>query len=171
MINSITVYNRFYMDLVACNIQKVPYEYWHLISISCPDTPENTRSFINDQIRMSLSKLGCNKILALQFDDLKPDLLETCLKFNFKPTLFSEEQAKKIIDFINDLHNEEKDSDLVVHCDAGISRSGAIAKFVSGFLNIPFYDPYIRPNEYILSVLWEEADKISTLVRPEPLHF
>ena len=38
---------------------------------------------------------------------------------------------------------------------AGISRSGAVAVFISGYLNIQFYDPYIRPNKYVLKTLWE----------------
>jgi len=49
---------------------------------------------------------------------------------------------------------------LLVHCDAGISRSGAVATFASNYLNIDFQDEYIKPNPYVLRILnnliWNE---------------
>lgn len=159
MIRSITVYNRFHMDLVASNLRKMPHKYWHLISISCPDTPKVVNALINPKTKEVLKSQGCQKVLPLQFDDLRDDQVEKCLLHGFTPTLFTKEQASKIIDFIRELQEETKDSELVIHCDAGISRSGAVATFISSYIKIPFFDPYVRPNTYVLKTLWEVIDE------------
>jgi predicted protein tyrosine phosphatase len=150
------------MDMVATNMRKMPHKHWHLISISCPDTLTKTNSFINDKTREVLKFQGCKKILPLQFDDIREDQVERCLKIGFTPVLFSKNNANQVIDFLKDLQNEIDNSDLVIHCDAGISRSGAIASFTSSYLKIPFFDPDIVPNKYILQVLWEVIDERKT---------
>lgn len=42
----------------------------------------------------------------------------------------SPEIAKKIVDFIDEFHLDDKTFNVVVHCHAGVSRSAAIAKFI-----------------------------------------
>lgn len=158
MIKHIAVFNRFHMDLVANKMRGIPSENWDLISISCCDTEDNIRSLINDRTRESLISQGCNKILPLQFDDLRDDQIEMCRKQGYEPMLFTKNQAKQVVEFINEVHKESKDSDLIIHCDAGISRSGAVARFTSEHLGIPFRDPNILPNRFVLRLLWEEAD-------------
>jgi predicted protein tyrosine phosphatase len=147
------------MDLIASNMRKVSHKYWHLISISCPDTPTQVNSLINERTAGVLKLQGCNKVLSLQFDDITEKKYEDCLSQGKKYTLFSHKQAEEVIDFIKELQNEQKDSDLVIHCDAGISRSGAIAQFVSDFLKIPFLDSHIHPNSYVRRMLWRVIDE------------
>lgn len=58
-------------------------------------------------------------ILELYFDDITRDIPE---KYQGRYTLFNESTAKEIISFItNNIYDE-----IVVHCNAGISRSSAI---------------------------------------------
>lgn len=147
------------MDLAAANMKQMQHKYWHLISISCPDTPQVVNSLINDRTEKVLKSQGCNKILSLQFDDLRDDEVEKYTLMGSKPTLFSKEQANQVIDFIRVLQEEQKDSELVIHCHAGISRSGAIARFIADYLKIPFFDPLIRPNKYVLRTLWKVIDE------------
>lgn len=68
--------------------------------------------------------------------------------------LMTEEQAKQIVDFIE----ETKDMPLVVHCTAGISRSGAVGAYASiargeedEFWKA--HERYIHPNVHVLSLL------------------
>lgn len=147
------------MDLVSSNMRTMKHKRWNLISISCPDTPKKTNALINERTSGVLRHQGCQKILPLQFDDIRDDQVEICLKNGFIPTLFSKSQAHQIIDFVKDLQEDREDSDLVIHCDAGISRSGAVAQFLSDYLKIPFLDPNIRPNKYVLRILWEIIDE------------
>lgn len=39
--------------------------------------------------------------------------------------------ARQIIEFVRVLDDEDKDVVLIIHCDAGISRSGAVALFIN----------------------------------------
>lgn len=58
--------------------------------------------------------------LKIEFDDV------TEPKFGMELTLFDEEMANRVLDFI-----EEHDGrPFVIHCDAGISRSVAVASFM-----------------------------------------
>lgn len=141
------------MDLVAGGLEKIRYDHWHLISISCPDTHYMIKSLIDERTSKIFESQGCGKILPLQFDDMVPHLVFICERNGFHPQLFSMEQARQVIDFVDDIHKEEESAVLVVHCDAGVSRSGAIAQFVSEYLSIQFDDPDIRPNKYVMRLL------------------
>jgi len=165
MIKSITVYNRFNIDLIAANLKEIPYKHWNLISISCPDTSITKNSLVNEKTKASLESQGCHRILELQFDDARDDQVEEFLKQGISVTLFTKDQANKIIEFVKEIQGEVAISDLVIHCDAGISRSGAIAEFVSFLYGIPFKDPYTRPNMYVLRTLWGVVDEQKAIRR------
>lgn len=67
----------------------------------------------------------------------------------------TEEQGKTILDFIR--ANEDKDN-FIIHCAAGISRSGAVAKFANELFGGEERDywavnPYTHPNARILGIL------------------
>lgn len=69
----------------------------------------------------------------------------------------SDEELIRVVDFIN--ANSDK-SNFVVHCSAGISRSGAVARWIAEKFEVnskDFYknNPYIQPNLYILKRLKE----------------
>ena len=98
--------------------------------------------------------------LNLVFDDLS---LEECEKYNYdKSRLFNEMHANLIIDFIE--NNLDK-LELIIHCSAGISRSGAVAEFINDYYVKENYfyfkkrNPKILPNMYIYNVLKNEYFK------------
>ena len=65
--------------------------------------------------------------------------------------LFTPKDAKHIIDFVNEVKN--KVDVILVHCDAGISRSAAVAKFIAEMFNLPFPESYMLYNKYVYRVL------------------
>lgn len=86
-------------------------------------------------------------VLLIQTDDIDQphdDLL-----------LFTNDQAKETIEFLRCLPD---DFTLVVHCGAGVCRSGAVADFASSMLHVDYNtfkndNPHILPNIYILQTL------------------
>lgn len=98
-------------------------------------------------------------------DDLLPNLSENfvdiChLSFYdtvnlMEPFSFKREHASKILDFINQYIHEYN---FMIHCDAGISRSAAVAKWIEEKYdaNISFIEnPPTRPNTLVISTLNE----------------
>ena len=90
--------------------------------------------------------------------------------------LFSVSQAEEVITFINLIKDAEEDAVLVVHCDAGVSRSGAVGTFVCDYLGLDYNEfmsenKGIMPNPYVLKLLRETAGMNSysfgTLIDPE----
>lgn len=72
---------------------------------------------------------------------------------SYKP--MSEEQAKEIVEFIS--KNKDKKR-CIVHCSAGVSRSGAIGEFINDLYGEKYQDfkrtnPNIIPNIYIKKLL------------------
>lgn len=72
---------------------------------------------------------------------------------SYKP--MSEEQGKEIVEFI--LKNKDRKR-CIVHCSAGVSRSGAIGEFINDLYGEPYQDfkrtnPNIVPNLYIKKLL------------------
>ncbi|MCH7604964.1 hypothetical protein IID24_03180 [Patescibacteria group bacterium] len=117
-------------------------EDYVLISISCPGDKANV-----------FTKPPCKGVLFLQFDDI--DAPAHILK-DLKCTLFCEDDAKKILDF----YQKYKDlvGHLIVHCDAGISRSPAVAaaldKIETGW-DQDWFKKYL-PNRRVYSLILTE---------------
>lgn len=100
-----------------------------------------------------------NNFLQVKMWDIEEDLFENGALRYEKP---NDNELKKIVDFIN----RHKDKSIfIVHCSAGISRSGAVATFLYDKF-LPEIDKerfrrenkYIRPNLYILNRLKELDD-------------
>lgn len=91
-------------------------------------------------------------VLVLFFDDVDHDFQsgEHFIK------AFTSEQAVEVLEFIQ--KHKEKES-CIIHCTAGVSRSGAVATFVNdnfgGSDKIDFdkNNPYILPNALVLQLL------------------
>lgn len=67
----------------------------------------------------------------------------------------NEEQGKLIVEFVKANQNV---GNFIVHCAAGVSRSGAVAKFITEYFggeDKDFYklNPYTKPNQRILTIL------------------
>jgi len=162
MISEIKVKNRFYMDILYGGLKAPPFKIWNLISISCPDTDLQKNVFLTDICKGKMMALGCKNMMALAFDDVTESSKDKCHNMGYCTTIFNEDHAKQIIDFAHSLQFDLEKMPIVIHCDAGISRSGAVATFISDYFHIPFKDELIRPNSYVLNVLWKVADEMKS---------
>ena len=97
-------------------------------------------------------------ILKLVFDDVSED--EAASPTNRgKTKAFDVVQANQVLDFL-EKHKDKKRC--IVHCAAGISRSGAIGSFVNdvygsgNFLELKRRNPYIMPSPYVSQVIRRE---------------
>lgn len=152
MISKVLVYNRFQ---VTNGIQLFNEQDFGLISIiSYPTDVLLTFEF------RSLKGIQRAPHLTLCFNDM------TLVEFNAIKSaevkkylyLFSTNHANSIIDFINQYN--EKLKTLIVHCDAGVSRSGAVGLWANRYLELSESDfwinnPKVEPNSYVLNVLYE----------------
>ena len=101
--------------------------------------------------------------LILHFDDVIQDGQPSPTVNSTNTRSFSVEQAHKIIDFVN----KNKYRHFIIHCVAGISRSGAIGTFISNYINnvdynfFKKYNTRIAPNMYILTTLINNSQEKS----------
>ena len=121
--------------------------------ISIIGTEECRKYYLEDETGHWFKEEHPN-VLNLEFDDVTEDL-------NWKGHLFkamSEEQADKCVDFIE----KNKGKIFYIHCKAGISRSGAVGKFIFDFFNengcydendFEYFNRHIRPNNHVLTLL------------------
>jgi len=94
-------------------------------------------------------------VFNLEFDDVEHDGEPSPTNWNKGTKAFSEQQAKELFEFIN--KNRDKTS-CVVHCMAGISRSGAVGTFINGYCggDWDFFkrmNPQISPNARVERML------------------
>lgn len=117
-----------------------------VISINCPN--EQRHIFRNPKI-IDVLYLHCDDLTEEQFNRIKQEDREEYILFNLK-------MAQKIKNFI-DYHKDIKN--IIVHCTAGISRSGAVGVVISKYLNgqdIHLYNRgTISPNETLYKYMCE----------------
>ncbi len=94
---------------------------------------------------------------SMWFYDIDEDIYDEVKDFTYKT--ISDEQVDELYDFI--MKNKDK-KNFVVHCTAGISRSGAVGEFVNDLFGIPYAEfrkqnPNIIPNTYIKKKLNEKC--------------
>jgi|AntAceMinimDraft_10_1070366.scaffolds.fasta_scaffold103437_2 predicted protein tyrosine phosphatase len=105
----------------------------------------------------SLFTQNHSNVLNLWFDDIEHD-------GNLSPTnkeetkAFTNEQANQIVNFLDS--NKGIINTLLVHCAAGISRSGAVGRFALDYLNgdreyFKLNNNHILPNGRVLRMLNE----------------
>ena len=90
---------------------------------------------------------GWAYVLRLEFDDI--DMPEEPF------TMFSEQQARDVIEFAKMCHGEGVEG-ILVHCHAGVSRSAAIAKWIADRYQLPFPNKYMLYNKHVHTTLREE---------------
>ena len=130
----------------------ISYVSWYLISIHGP-----SRKLLNSKKIRKIGEMGCKDYLSLCFYDMT-DSEYVCRD----DKLFNWRQAQAIIDFGKEINKGKDKSVLVIHCDGGVSRSGAVSTFLNDYYGLDFKDfkrlnPQIKPNHYILRVLKEES--------------
>lgn len=70
-------------------------------------------------------------LLRVSFYDTNVSYTNDGIEYN----PISEEQAREIADFANSLYKNDMAENLVIHCEAGISRSSGVAAAISKFYN------------------------------------
>lgn len=74
---------------------------------------------------------------------------------------FTEEHAKVLISFVENWKYNDEECNILVHCDAGISRSAAIGRFLEQFIidaNVEFTEqPHTSPNQLVRKHLMIES--------------
>jgi len=92
------------------------------------------------------NKIEANAALFLKFADIDDN-----------SSGFTDKDADRIVQFAQESYIKRKD--IVVHCFAGISRSGAVAKFVNEYwaLGDVVLDTYVGHNRHVYYKLLEQA--------------
>lgn len=130
-------------------------------------TDENVETF-NDLAFISITSTGDyensylkedhKNYLKLKFDDINAEeyrLYNDSQNRSNELTLFTEEMAEQIIDFIWTV----KAKVCLVHCSAGVSRSGAVGTFIHECFKSESDEEFnrtnqhIHPKEYIIEML------------------
>ncbi len=159
MITDIRVYSRQYMEMVARGQYTIPFDRWHLISIvtSNHETFWSREAFRGTDNIRTLGDMGCVDGISLVFWDLTDDQHQEVVAVRSDAILFSEDQARQIIDFVSRVHSEQENTGLVVHCDAGISRSGAVGVWACDYLGLNYQNfvahNCVYPNQFVLRML------------------
>ena len=93
-----------------------------------------------------------SNLKVMYFDDVSEDVY---LDGKLQSKAFTEDQGKGLLEFIE--KNKDKKS-CVVHCTAGISRSGAVGLFINDYFKGDYFEfmkvnQYVKPNPHISRVL------------------
>jgi predicted protein tyrosine phosphatase len=152
-------------------IKVVPRRFIEDILISKPEIINSWAlvSVYNDQILVDIKELEilksikCEDCLSLRFADLTKEQYEKLNNVEKRTirSLFTKEQAEEFIKFINAV-NEKDIKILMIHCAAGISRSGALGLFACRYLDLDEEkfrkdNPNIFPNSYVMQLLVEAS--------------
>lgn len=141
------------------------------------DNVEDKQSFfisINDTCgtdEVPFFKTNKSNVMVLFFDDVEEDLTIPTQEVK-KAKAFTLEQAKELFAFVE--KNKHRKT-CIVHCAAGISRSGAVGTFINDYLGGNYSqfkkrNPYIHPNGLVLGLLKKvcrEAGEFSVIPMDE----
>jgi hypothetical protein len=138
---------------------------WILISIySGPKGPVIKTEFDFEVLCVK----GCVDCEAFEFHDIT---MENYVRFkkvyrmeHNRYKVFARGQARKIVSYIKRYHKDERDLTLVVHCEAGVSRSGAVGLFACRLFGLDecrfrARHPAIDPNPHVFDTLCSVAKK------------
>jgi predicted protein tyrosine phosphatase len=100
-------------------------------------------------------------VKVMFFDDVDQEYNAPVMSINENRVAkaFTRKQAKELFDFIN----KHKDKEVcIVHCTAGISRSGAVGQFINDYTAsdkqwFKQQNRHIIPNNLVLRLLQEQA--------------
>jgi len=102
------------------------------------------------------------RIITVRFHDLDPDWPVDPERDPRPSYVFmSEEDAKRIVDHVVRFHEHPERWECLVHCMAGVSRSGAVGTFIQRVAGIPAehfltQNTGLHPNRYVLKLLMRE---------------
>jgi len=161
MITEIKIFSRQHMNGFAeSGGLNFPYcnKLWNLISIYSED-----KEYLTNQTKNTLNEIGMRRFLSLDFWDLTNDNTYEKVKIRYPDAkLFDQKHATKIIKFLDIIQEEKEESILVVHCSAGISRSGAVGTFANDYCGLDYSELIktncnIMANQYVLRTLRKTA--------------
>ncbi len=134
--------------LQANSIQELP-EDWVLISIN-----DEYRDLYPLQL-----KRDSDNILTMVFTDSISDFERDGKTYH----TLNQEMATRVVDFVR----KYKDKNFVIHCQAGVSRSSAVALYIhlkyGHTLKDKFWE-YSNPNTQVLGMLLREEERKANLV-------
>jgi predicted protein tyrosine phosphatase len=133
-------------------------ETWAMISI-VGWTKTGPAALFKTLDRERLAEKGCLTSLQCCFGDILPPAGSEAGSIPAQ-YLFSRSEAVRIIAFLEEV--KEAAQVLILHCDGGVSRSGAVGLFACRWLGLDeteFFsgNPGISPNPWVLQVLFETA--------------
>ena len=152
-------FNKF-MEYNMINDDNVETTDMMFISINNPD---NSGMFMGRGDIYSHFKRQHSNVMIMHFPDYGENTVEKYIEMGIAScNMFNEYKAKKLYEFIK--KNKDK-SMVVLHCGAGISRSGACGTFIFDLYGTITYEefkrknPRIQPNSHILKLLREQIKK------------
>lgn len=134
----IFVYSRQALDAAA------PHEVPHVV-ISITSSPDDVARLRNNA--------ACLGVLRLAFPDV-----EAASELHPESTLFSKQHAERLWSFVEE--HRAKVSRIIVHCDAGKSRSPAVAAALARLLDgadASYFGGRYTPNMRVYRMLLEAA--------------
>lgn len=125
---------------------------WNLISIY-----GSSEELLTPANREILKKLNCQKMLSICFWDITDVIYPNVIKAHPDAVLFDKGHAQRIVSFLDRLKSRPESETLIVHCDAGISRSGAVGEFASDYFGLDYAKfkemNKVLPNHYVKLLL------------------
>lgn len=160
MINNIRIFPRYSVKkLISTEATWGLKHPWILISIYS----DTTGPLITGDCDLeALTKKGCIDVKTFEFHDVTQKkyivLKKSYPRAKKQLKLFTENQAKDILEYIDQYKNDSRDIMLVIHCEAGVSRSGAVGLFACRYLGIDVarfraLHPTINPNPHVYDTL------------------
>lgn len=143
----------FFEEIKGSDVESFILSNYNIISINTPEyKPKN---IVKEDPPFSEKYWNNENVLILYFHDWTSQIDDLV-------QLISEDDVKNIIEFIS---NMDQQKDLIIHCTAGISRSGAIGSCLNHYFNSgsdnmmdykDFVDrhPHIHPNILVFQKLY-----------------
>ena len=100
---------------------------------------------------------GWAAVLRLEFDDIVPPFPILIRDGNQHRDLapFDASMATQVLEFVGAVLPDV--NRIIVHCNAGISRSAAVARFLADYYGYRLHDKAEWANRHVLSVLYKAA--------------
>ena len=156
MIKNVMVYNQQTMKLILSGRGKLSYNEWALITISEPGEGDLIKDCEDCK---KLARQNCYEHLSLIFHDINSEQRAALLSedSNDRFIYFDKNMGQQILDFLNKIQGMRIEG-LVVQCNAGISRSGAVGIFACRYygLNETQFresNKYLAPNTLVYDTL------------------
>ena len=113
--------------------------------------------------------------MHLPFIDIAPSLIDLTKtvyeQYGFNNNVFSKELACSLIEFIDKYKKEYPNINILVHCDAGVSRSQAIGAFLEVYLTQDYSNLQERLHDWNLEYFKICLEALSDVTTDEELSY